>query len=112
MNKNEKIDYEKILDDMGFNGLDSLDKEIINILFYGAALNNFFKNYPNFKTSYLMNSEQTSLIFIMEMFKHQLKTNIKCDKLIEQNDKLVEQNEILQQQNNQIIELLQKIADK
>ncbi|MDE6952728.1 MAG: hypothetical protein K2P09_02835 [Erysipelotrichales bacterium] len=36
----------------------------------------------------------------------------KNNELVEQNNKLIQQNEILQQQNNQIIELLQKIADK
>lgn len=97
MNKDETIVFEKILNEMGFNELDSLDRQIINKICNQYFISKFFKDYPNLKDS-VITLDGIIIILIMEMFKHQLKTNTKCDKLIEQ--------------NNQIIELLQKIADK
>lgn len=84
---------------IGLNDLDEENKKVIEEM--GEIVYSFDMMYGW--------SDSKSLIALYSQNILLLKQLSQINK---KNDKIVEQNEILQQQNNQIIELLQKIADK
>ena len=47
VNKKEKIDYEEILDSIGFKELNSFDKKNMIMILKTAILDRFYKEYPN-----------------------------------------------------------------
>ena len=97
--KKETIDYEKLVESMGFEELDPFDKNTLIQLIEKGSISFFYDDYPKPPEKKLKGyAERETLYYLIEILKYQLKTSTKCDTLIEQ--------------NNQIIELLQKIADK
>lgn len=90
--KKEKIDYEKVLNFIGFKKLDSFDKKTMTMLLQKGPLSLFYKNYPNtIKDSTIVATDFQVIYFLTEIFKYQLETSTKCDKLIDQNSKVIEQ---------------------
>ncbi|MDE6952729.1 MAG: hypothetical protein K2P09_02840 [Erysipelotrichales bacterium] len=96
-----KKDFD-FFNELGLKDLDDVDKEAIDSMKADLSLKSFFeakkgdgyaREYSAFAAMYTQNY-------------------LLLKQLLQINKGIQTQNEILQQQNNQIIELLQKIADK
>lgn len=95
--KKNKYDYFEII---GLNDLDEENKKVIEKM--EEIISSFNRMYPGWSEKKRMGALYSQNILLLKQLSQ----------INKKNDKIVEQNEILQQQNNQIIELLQKIANK
>ena len=100
---NKKDYYDEFMDMMGFNGLPETERETVKYLLDTITLDKFIKSFlksPELGPNLPYDSVPGFYTFFSNIYilKYLLESNSKSDKIIEQ--------------NNQIIELLQKIADK
>ena len=98
----KNFNYDEFMNSMGLNKLTDREKESIKVMFQYKRLDEYIKEYPQYAGFISGVSDFTSNYYILfiniYILKYLLESNSKSDQIIKQ--------------NNQIIELLQKIADK
>ncbi|MCI9094341.1 MAG: hypothetical protein HFF36_11255 [Coprobacillus sp.] len=98
----KNFNYDEFMNSMGLNKLTDREKESIKVMFQYRELDRYIKEYPQYSKVISGGNDLTSNYYILfsniYILKYLLESNSKSDQIIKQ--------------NNQIIELLQKIADK
>ncbi len=98
----KNFNYDEFMNSMGLNKLTDREKESIKVMFQYKRLDEYIKEYPQYAGFISGDHDLTSNYYILfsniYILKYLLESNSKSDQIIKQ--------------NNQIIELLQKIADK
>ena len=98
----KNFNYDEFMNSMGLNKLTDREKESIKVMFQYKRLDKYIKEYPQYAGFISGDHDLTSNYYILfsniYILKYLLESNSKSDQIIKQ--------------NNQIIELLQKIADK
>ena len=98
----KNFNYDEFMNSMGLNKLTNREKESIKVMFQYKRLDKYIKEYPQYAGFISGDHDLTSNYYILfsniYILKYLLESNSKSDQIIKQ--------------NNQIIELLQKIADK
>ena len=98
----KNFNYDEFMNSMGLNKLTDREKESIKVMFQYKRLDEYIKEYPQYAGFISGGNDLTSNYYILfsniYILKYLLESNSKSDQIIKQ--------------NNQIIELLQKIADK
>lgn len=97
MAKND-INFDEIFPSMGLDSLTETEKTLIRRYITSMGNTVRWRNYPHLLDSAPIIDEQMSIYCSFFILKYLLKNNRENEKIIEQ--------------NNQIIKLLQKIADK
>ena len=98
----KNFNYDEFMNLMGLNKLTDREKESIKSMFQYERLDKYIKEYPQYSKFITGSNDLTGNYYILfsniYILKYLLESNSKSDQIIKQ--------------NNQIIELLQKIADK
>ena len=98
----KNFNYDEFMNSMELNKLTDREKESIKVMFQYKHLDKYIKEYPQYAGFISGDHDLTSNYYILfsniYILKYLLESNSKSDQIIKQ--------------NNQIIELLQKIADK
>ena len=98
----KNFNYDEFMNSMGLNKLTHREKESIKVMFQYRELDRYIKEYPQYSKVISGGNDLTSNYYILfsniYILKYLLESNSKSDQIIKQ--------------NNQIIERLQKIADK
>ena len=98
----KNFNYDEFMNSMGLNKLTDREKESIKSMFQYERLDKYIKEYPQYSKFITGSNDLTGNYYILfsniYILKYLLESNSKSDQIIKQ--------------NNQIIELLQKIADK
>lgn len=98
----KNFNYDEFMNLMGLNKLTDREKESIKVMFQYRELDRYIKEYPQYSKFITGSNDLTGNYYILfsniYILKYLLESNSKSDQIIKQ--------------NNQIIELLQKIADK
>ncbi len=98
----KNFNYDEFMNSMGLNKLTDREKESIKVMFQYRELDRYIKEYPQYSKVISGGNDLTSNYYILfsniYILKYLLESNSKSDQIIKQ--------------NNQLIELLQKIADK
>ena len=98
----KNFNYDEFMNSMELNKLTDREKESIKSMFQYKDLDKYIKEYPQYSKLISASSDLTGNYYILfsniYILKYLLESNSKSDQIIKQ--------------NNQIIELLQKIADK